>query len=224
MSSSASSTIFPASLSTISIFLFLSIGSFFLPPSAAQFEDFRCKCICPSQEVVNATDTGRVVYIQPVAPENCNCQTVVKPNEKIAKEFCPRCDCHYETRNTKTIQVVIIIIICVISMLVVYMVFLLCLDPLMGRKSAAYAEQRDEIDEAAAMDGAMSERGSNAGLSDVGSVNGGAEGRRGSEDPLSRRRESARNVLSRVGMQQDKWKQQVQEQRHAVFDRQTMLN
>lgn len=177
-------------------------------------------------EVVNGTDTGRVVYIEAVTPENCNCQTVVKPPEKNEKEFCPRCDCHYETRNTKTIQVVIIIIICVVSMLVVYMVFLLCLDPLMGRKSAAYAEQRDEevdVDAASVDAGAMSERdGGAAGGS--GGDGGAAGGRRGSEDPLARRRESAKNVLSRVGMQQDKWKQQVQEQRHAVFDRQTMLN
>jgi len=190
----------------------------FLSPASAQFEDFRCKCICPSLEVVNATDTGRKVYILAVPPEDCNCETVVKPEEKIAKEFCPRCQCHYETRNTKTIQVVIIIIICVVSMLVVYMVFLLCLDPLMGRKSAAYAEQRDEAEDAASVeggDGAMSERGSTAGLG-VDGAGSGAVSRRGSE--------SAKNVLSRVGLQQDKWKQQVQEQRHAVFDRQTMLN
>jgi len=178
-------------------------------------------------EVVNGTDTGRVVYIEAVTPENCNCQTVVKPPEKNEKEFCPRCDCHYETRNTKTIQVVIIIIICVVSMLVVYMVFLLCLDPLMGRKSAAYAEQRDEevdVDAASAVDAnAMSERDAGAGGASGGD-GGAAGGRRGSEDALARRRESAKNVLSRVGMQQDKWKQQVQEQRHAVFDRQTMLN
>lgn len=191
--------------------------AFFLSPASAQFEDYRCKCICPSLEVVNATDTGRKVYILAVPPEDCNCLTVVKPDEKIAKEFCPRCEpCHYETRNTKTIQVVIIIIICVVSMLVVYMVFLLCLDPLMGRKSAAYAEQRDEADDAPSVeggDGSMSERGSTADLD--GAVSGAAS-RRGSEP--------AKNVLSRVGMQQDKWKQQVQEQRHAVFDRQTMLN
>ena len=209
----------PPTLFALIVIIF--VGAFFLQSASAQFEDFRCKCICPSLEVVNATDSGRMVYIEAVTPENCNCRTVVNPPEKNAKEFCPRCDCHYETRNTKTIQVVIIIIICVVSMLVVYMVFLLCLDPLMGRKSAAYAEQRDEADEPASLEGASvagSERGSNVGL-------GGAEGgRRGSEDPLARRRESAKNVLSRVGMQQDKWKQQVQEQRHAVFDRQTMLN
>ena len=194
--------------------------AFFLSPTSAQFEDFRCKCICPSMEVVNATDTGRKVYIKAVTPENCNCLTVVNPEEKIAKEFCPRCDCHYETRNTKTIQVVIIIIICVVSMLVVYMIFLLCLDPLMGRKSAAYSEQRDEVDDAASQTGdgsagSMDGRGSTAGLG-VGAAGGGVTNRRGSE--------SAKTVLSRVGMQQDKWKQQVQEQRHAVFDRQTMLN
>ena len=113
----------------LSLFSFFILTvSFIATPASAQFEDFRCKCICPSMEVVNATDTGRKVYIKAVAPEECNCVTVVEPAEKIAKEFCPRCDCHYETRNTKTIQVVIIIIICVVSMLVVYMIFLLCLD------------------------------------------------------------------------------------------------
>jgi len=208
--------LFPSALILLISFVVL------LQPTSAQFEDFRCKCICPSLEIVNATDTGRKVYIEAVTPENCNCRTVVNPPEKNFKEFCPRCDCHYETRNTKTIQVVIIIIICVVSMLVVYMVFLLCLDPLMGRKSAAYAEQRDETDEPSSAEGGsvMSDRGSVDGLG----ADAGAAGRRGSEDLLAKRRESAKTVLSRVGMQQDKWKQQVQEQRHAVFDRQTMLN
>lgn len=32
------------------------------------------------------------------------------------------------------------------------------------------------------------------------------------------------NVLNRVGHQQDKWKQQVREQRRNIYDRHTMLN
>jgi len=190
----------------LSVFL---IAVFSITPSTGQFEDYRCKCICPSLTVVNGTANGRMVYIEAVTPEKCKCSEVVKPlTEDQVEKFCPRCDCRYETRKTKTIQVVIIIIICVVSMLVVYMVFLLCLDPLMAKKSA-YAEQRDDDD---------------ADDVSVGTGNT-VESARGDGVPLSRRRDSARsNVLSRVGQQQDKWKQQVQEQRHAVFDRQTMLN
>lgn len=33
-----------------------------------------------------------------------------------------------------------------------------------------------------------------------------------------------RNVLNRVGQQQNKWKKQVQEQRRNIYDKHTMLN
>lgn len=68
-----------------------------------------------------------------------NCDGVILPKigSKIKdkeKEFCPRCECKYENRNTAIIKVVVIIVIWVISLLVVYMLFLICLDPLLNKR------------------------------------------------------------------------------------------
>lgn len=61
------------------------------------------------------------------------------------QEFCPRCQCKYENRNTTIIKVVVIIVIWVISLLVVYMLFLICLDPLLNKRvKANYQEHTNE--------------------------------------------------------------------------------
>lgn len=132
--------------------------------------------------------------------KKCTCDEVVIPqaDERVkakAREFCPLCECHYQTRKITTIRVVVILIIWVISLLVVYMLFLMCLDPLMNKKRGPYQEQTNE------------------------EVN--------LDEPLptvTRPRASSTNVLNRVGLQQDKWKRQVQEQRRNIYDRHTMLN
>lgn len=79
-----------------------------------------------------------------------NCMDVVIP--KIANqlngkegEFCPRCECKYENRNTTIIKVVVIIVIWIIAALVVYMAFLIVLDPLLNkRKKGSYQEHTNE--------------------------------------------------------------------------------
>lgn len=52
--------------------------------------------------------------------------------------------CRYERRNTTTIRVLVILIIWVISLLTVYMLFLMCLDPLLNKRRAAYQEHVNE--------------------------------------------------------------------------------
>ncbi|XP_023238128.1 uncharacterized protein CG1161-like [Centruroides sculpturatus] len=94
-----------------------------------------------------------------------------------------------------TEMVVVILIIWVISLLVVYMLFLMCLDPLLNKRSTTYEEHTNEevnLDEPIAA--------------------------------MQRPRTSSTNVLNRVGQQQDRWKRQVQEQRRNIYDRHTMLN
>lgn len=168
----------------------------------AQYEDVRCKCICPSTAVVTGNSTNRKLYKGNVTPSKCNCEGVVIPQvgdsvlRMKQKEFCPRCECRYEKRNTTTIFVVVIIIIWVISLLVVYMLFLMCLDPLLNKRRSAYHEHTNE--EVTLQDEPMT--------------------------TLSRPRTGSTNVLNRVGQQQDKWKKQVQEQRRNIYDRHTMLN
>lgn len=133
-------------LVSVSCVLFLVIlGS----PSmvGGQYNDFRCKCICPSPHAVikpnetvklNEEKPDRSVYIGNVHPHECNCDGVVLPQltsdvQGKAKEFCPRCECKYESRNITTIRWVVTLIIGVILCLVIYMGFLMLLDPLLHK-------------------------------------------------------------------------------------------
>ena len=79
-------------------------------PKKALFEDVRCICICPDTAVVNGTQSHRQSYIDNVPPNKCDCVNVILPQVsddiKIKeKEFCPLCECKYESRNTTTIKV-----------------------------------------------------------------------------------------------------------------------
>ncbi|XP_035231225.1 uncharacterized protein CG1161-like isoform X2 [Stegodyphus dumicola] len=184
---------------SIATFLSLFIILVLFDIANAQYEDVRCKCICPSPEVVKGNKTERKLYIANVVPSQCKCEGVVMPQadeylRAKEKEFCPRCECRYERRNTTTIFVVVIIIIWVISLLTVYMLFLMCLDPLLNKRRTAYQEHTNE----------------EVTLSEA--------------IPMPRPRVGSTNVLNRVGQQQDRWKRQVQEQRRNIYDRHTMLN
>ncbi|XP_044764694.1 uncharacterized protein LOC123321289 isoform X1 [Coccinella septempunctata] len=117
-------------------------------------DDKRCKCICPKVSILTnnteIVDGERIRYVANVPPNKCNCMDVVIP--KIANqlngkegEFCPRCECKYENRNTTIIKVVVIIVIWIIAALVVYMAFLIVLDPLLNkRKKGSYQEHTNE--------------------------------------------------------------------------------
>lgn len=79
-----------------------------------------------------------------------NCDDVVLPKigpeiKGKEREFCPRCECKYEYRNTAIIKVVVIIVIWVISILVIYMAFLIILDPLLNKRvKGSYQEHTNE--------------------------------------------------------------------------------
>jgi len=175
-----------------------------LSGTEAQFDDKRCKCICPSlSSVTNKTDkthTERLMQTTNDPPNKCNCEVVMIPivadklNGNEIREFCPRCECKYENRNTTIIRYVVIIVIWVISILVVYMLFLIILDPLLNKRMKGnYQEHTNEEEDA--QPGTMSHNMSMRGT-----------------------------VLNRVSNQQDKWKRQVKEQRRNIYDRHTMLN
>ncbi|KAL1518305.1 hypothetical protein ABEB36_001947 [Hypothenemus hampei] len=178
---------------------------FVFAESQAQFDDKRCKCICPSlSSVTNKTDdkthTERLIKTTNDPPNKCNCEVVMlavvadKLNEGEMREFCPRCNCKYENRNTTIIRYVVIIVIWVISILVVYMLFLIILDPLLNKRvKGNYQEHTNEEEDS-------------------------------QPGPMSHNMSMRGNVLNRVSTQQDKWKRQVKEQRRNIYDRHTMLN
>ncbi|ENN79825.1 uncharacterized protein CG1161 [Dendroctonus ponderosae] len=172
--------------------------------SHAQFDDKRCKCICPSlSSVTNKTDkthTERLMRTTNDPPNQCNCEVVMIPlvadklNVSEMREFCPRCECKYQNRNTTIIRYVVIIVIWVISILVVYMLFLIILDPLLNKRvKGNYQEHTNEEEDT-------------------------------QPGPMSHNLSVRGNVLNRVSNQQDKWKRQVKEQRRNIYDRHTMLN
>ncbi|XP_070501010.1 uncharacterized protein CG1161 isoform X1 [Chironomus tepperi] len=177
--------------------------------NAQSYEDKRCKCICPSiNAVLNNTDsTERILVIANVGQARCDCDSVILPKyaDKIKgkeQEFCPRCECKHENRNTTVIKVVVIIVIWIISLLSIYMLFLNLLEPLLNKRSKQnYQEHLDE-DDASSM-----HQDANAHNLPMVNVNA-----------------SRSNVLNRVTNQQDKWKRQVQEQRQRIYDRHSMLN
>ncbi|KAL0902131.1 hypothetical protein ABMA27_000075 [Loxostege sticticalis] len=181
------------------------VATFAAFASGQSYEDKRCKCVCPSpaavfnKTVADKTADHRRHYIANVPPNKCNCAGVIIPRDGPEilgreQEFCPRCECKYENRNTTIIKVVVIIVIWVIMLLVVYMGFLICLDPLINKRAkASYQEHTNEDDE---------------------STLGGPSTQMGARG----------NVLNRVTHQQDKWKRQVREQRRNIYDRHTMLN
>jgi len=213
--------------SLVLLLQFYSLASF-IPTTLAEdssglYSDTRCICQCPEPSLVIkgvTVKTNRTVYIpeKTPSPSECICEEVVVPHiRKILDgkegEFCPRCSCKYNKRNTTIIQVIVIIVIWVVSLLIIYMLFLMCLEPLLNKriKNTSYTEHTNEDDEAVEESEAGSGGGGRATHSLRMTSTTGGDG-------------AGPSVLNRVGHQQSKWKAQVQEQRRSVYDRHTMLN
>lgn len=92
-----------------------------------QHGDVRCKCVCPSTPIVDGSPSNvsrRRLYVKDVPPDKCKCEEVVRPNlpaNVTATDFCPRCECKYQSRNTRTIKWFVIFTIFVVSSLSIYM-------------------------------------------------------------------------------------------------------
>ncbi|XP_074662404.1 proton-transporting V-type ATPase complex assembly regulator TMEM9-like isoform X2 [Tubulanus polymorphus] len=191
------------------IILLLTLTYLTVTVADGQYEDDRCKCVCPSQKGANGTEDNRRIYVQTnILSDFCKCKFVVNPPADRVKEICPTCECKFEVRNTTTIKVVVIFIICVVSLLVIYMLFLLCLDPLMNRRPKTYQEQQnEEVNlggyQAVGDDQTVTTSSANA-------------------PPGGRVRASS--LVNRVKDTQEKWKGVVQEQRRHIYDQHTMLN
>ncbi|CAH1799392.1 unnamed protein product [Owenia fusiformis] len=182
----------------------------------AQYDDIRCKCVCPPQDIVNGTETtGRKVYTKNITePVDCKCENVVVPLPLKVNEFCPRCQCKWQRRNTTTIKVIVIIIICIVSILFLYMLFLLCLDPLLNRGSRLNAYQEHTNQDGVEEDDHSVHRVSM-------NAPPGASATGGTTRPRS---QQAIRVAKDIKNQQVRWKGSVEEQRANVYDRHSMLN
>ncbi|KAM7411943.1 hypothetical protein PAMA_021764 [Pampus argenteus] len=104
---------------------------------AKNFEDVRCKCICPPYRNISGH-----IYNRNVSQKDCNCLHVVDPMPVPGHDveaYCLLCECKYEERSSNTIKVTIIIYLSVVGALLLYMLFLLLVDPLI-RKHDPYTQ------------------------------------------------------------------------------------
>ncbi|PAV56699.1 hypothetical protein WR25_04978 [Diploscapter pachys] len=198
----------------------------------ANFEDDRCRCVCPSTKYFSDKPTNdssdndnhrRYYTMTSINPSDCNPQSVVKRGVEGVVDnahidaFLANCDCRFESRNTVVIKVVVFFVISVLLTLVVYMGYLMCFDPMLRKRrlQMPYRQQRDEI----YMEDNMFSNASNSEMSiapsqaesDV-SVHGGSNMR------------SRNHVLGKVEAEQNRWMRKVEEQRKKIFEDHTMLN
>lgn len=104
---------------------------------AKNFEDVRCKCICPPYRNISGN-----VYNRNVTQKDCNCLHIVDPMPVPGHDveaYCLLCECKYEERSSNTIKVTIIIYLAILGALLLYMLFLLLVDPLI-RKQDPYTQ------------------------------------------------------------------------------------
>lgn len=102
-------------------------------PTPPAHTDVRCKCICPpppQSAANNSTNSTspiitRRLYVGNTSPNQCNCDNIVRPqlidSKIISKDFCSRCECRYQSRNTTTIRRNVVFFIAVLSGLGIYM-------------------------------------------------------------------------------------------------------
>uniref|UniRef100_A0A8C6LBA8 Transmembrane protein 9 n=4 Tax=Nothobranchius TaxID=28779 RepID=A0A8C6LBA8_NOTFU len=108
-----------------------------VPVQAKNFEDVRCKCICPPYRNISGH-----IYNKNVTQKDCTCLHVVEPMPVPGHDveaYCLLCECKYEERSSNTIKVTIIIYLSVVGALLLYMLFLLLVDPLI-RKHDPYTQ------------------------------------------------------------------------------------
>uniref|UniRef100_A0A0K0DWQ7 TMEM9 family protein n=1 Tax=Strongyloides stercoralis TaxID=6248 RepID=A0A0K0DWQ7_STRER len=185
----------------------------------ANFEDTRCRCVCPSVKnfITSVNETSeelkRRYYTKTnINAEICNPTNVVKNsisriiNESHVDAFLANCDCKYESRNTVLIKVVVIFVITVVILLSAYMAFLLFLDPMLKKKTygVPYSQQHDD---SPTTDDNIFTRNSTR-----------------SDSPQTNFVNTPSGVIRRVEAEQSRWSRKVEEQRRTVFQNHTMLN
>ncbi|CAF0721661.1 unnamed protein product [Rotaria sp. Silwood1] len=208
-------------LNRLILLIIFSSSLWFVVNCGDEFEDYRCRCVCPSLTVLQdptVNETNRRVYVDVVAPDNCTCERVVFRTMKVSpsfqQRFCPRCVCNYEVRNTTTMKVVVIIIMVAISLLFIYMSFLLCLDPLMNQntKTSTTVRQPKQYQRQVNEEVNLSNPTQECVFSEPAATG----------LPINPQRSST--VLNLVTHEQSKWRKQVQQQRQSVYNKHEILN
>eukprot|EP00112_Aurelia_sp_Birch-Aquarium-sp1_P000033 Seg1000.13 transcript_id=Seg1000.13/GoldUCD/mRNA.D3Y31 product="Transmembrane protein 9" protein_id=Seg1000.13/GoldUCD/D3Y31 len=114
--------------------MFLAAFFFLMSFVNAEYDDVRCKCVCPKEIGSNTTN----VHIKTVIADKCKCEHIVQREEK----FCLRCQCSYEARNTLLIKVIIILVLVSIGTLFIYMGCLILITK--NRTLSVVSDERQE--------------------------------------------------------------------------------
>uniref|UniRef100_A0A2K5IRX7 TMEM9 domain family member B n=1 Tax=Colobus angolensis palliatus TaxID=336983 RepID=A0A2K5IRX7_COLAP len=163
-----------------------------LSDAAKNFEDVRCKCICPPYK-----ENSVHIYNKNISQKECDCLHVVEPvsvQGPDVEAYCLLCECKYEERSSVTIKVTIIISLSILGLLLLYMVYLTLVEPILKRRLFGHSQliqSDDDIEDHQPF---------------------------ANEHHVPARSRSRANVLSKVEYAQQRWKLQVQEQRKSVFD------
>ncbi|KAL4662231.1 hypothetical protein H8957_014725 [Semnopithecus entellus] len=115
-----------------------------LPPlgsllnAAKNFEDVRCKCICPPYK-----ENSVRIYNKNISQKECDCLHVVEPMSVQGPDveaYCLLCECKYEERSSVTIKVTIIISLSILGLLLLYMVYLTLVEPILKRRLFGHSQ------------------------------------------------------------------------------------
>uniref|UniRef100_A0A3Q3JZY7 Transmembrane protein 9 n=1 Tax=Monopterus albus TaxID=43700 RepID=A0A3Q3JZY7_MONAL len=133
-------TILPNNITSFGV-LVMVVG---MLSNTLNFEDVRCKCICPPYRNI----TGHI-YNRNVSQKDCNCLHVVAPLPvpvHDAEAYCLLCECKYEERSSNTIKVTVLIYLSVVGALLLYMLFLLLVEPLIRKRDPHTQPLHNEVD------------------------------------------------------------------------------
>ena len=187
---------------------------------SASFSDTRCKCDCAASKDHNITRP--FIRIKVISSDLCKCEkmfevrSVAPPDtskdatsELLQKDtqvdYCNNnCNCKYETRNTFTIKFIVTFIVLVLSALCIYMVYLVFLDPYVTDKMQKL-------------------RNYPVGTFDNTSHSVGVSSSSTSVPGVATRHRNP-SYLERVTDVQKRWKDKVEEQREAVYDKHAVLS
>ncbi|KAK7811613.1 hypothetical protein U0070_006049 [Myodes glareolus] len=185
-----------------------------LTGAAKNFEDVRCKCICPPYK-----ENPGHIYNKNISQKDCDCLHVVEPmpvRGPDVEAYCLRCECKYEERSSVTIKVTIIIYLSILGLLLLYMVYLTLVEPILKRRLFGHSQLLQSDDDVGVYAVPVISDTFYLGFQDH-------QPFANAHDVLARSRSRA-NVLNKVEYAQQRWKLQVQEQRKSVFDRHVVLS
>uniref|UniRef100_A0A1I8HJF3 Transmembrane protein 9 n=2 Tax=Macrostomum lignano TaxID=282301 RepID=A0A1I8HJF3_9PLAT len=191
-------------------------------PASAQYEDSRCKCICPVDPGSGANGTSgnrRRIWITTVPFGECNCEKVVDPLPSKAAEFCLRCQCKSETRSTAIQKVVVVLVLCIIISLCLYMLFLSILHPLLvkARLYQPHVKLEEQPDQA-------SLHSATPAAAAAASAGGSRPASTASSAGSQTSAQQVSSVVNRAVNRQERWTRAVEVQRDRVYAQHSMLN